>query len=250
MAGTLSIVATPIGNLEDISARALRVLKESDLIAADDTRQTQKLLTRYAIEAPLTSYHEHNVRRKTAELVSALLAGKNIALVTDAGTPGISDPGRELAEAAIQAHVPITSLPGPSACLVALTLSGLPSDRFCFEGFLSSSPKMRRRRLRELAGETRTMVFYEAPHRIAKTVSDMTAIFGDDRKACLARELTKVYEEVRRGTLGNLLEIVISQPQRGEISLVVQGINEQRGGNHKSASLTAALAKRRHPAAP
>ena len=223
MSGHLYIVATPIGNLEDVSQRSLRILKDVDLIAAEDTRQTQKLLARYEIVKPLISYHEHNEKKKTAELIGELQAGRSIALVTDAGTPGISDPGAELVRAAIGAGIPLTPLPGPSAFLLALVASGLPADQFCFEGFLSSSPKMRRRRLRELAAEERTMIFYEAPHRIAKTLKDMAGVFGNDRPACLARELTKLYEEIRRGTLTELLEYTSAAQPKGEITLVIKG---------------------------
>src|SRR5512137_2356100 len=196
--GTLYIVATPIGNLEDITLRALRILKEADVIAAEDTRHSQKLLSKYAIHTPLTSYHDHNKEEKAPVLVSRLMDGKNVALVSDAGTPGISDPGYFLINLAIDQKVPVVPIPGATAAIAALSISGLPTDRFVFEGFLPSRHTARIKRLEELKTEERTIIFYEAPHRIAQALDDMRTVLGD-RKAVLTRELTKVHEQVIRG---------------------------------------------------
>ena len=200
MPGILYIVATPIGNLEDITARALRVLKEVDVIAAEDTRHTQILLDHYAIRTPLTSYHEHNEKAKAVELAHRLAAGQNVAVVCDAGTPAISDPGYRLAAAAIGAGIRIVPVPGASALTAVLSASGLPTDRFIFEGFLPAGKKPRRARLQSLRDETRTLVFYEAPHRLKETLDDMVELLGN-RQAVLAREVSKVYEEFLRGSL-------------------------------------------------
>lgn len=220
--GVLYLCATPIGNLEDITLRALKVLKEVDLIAAEDTRHTKKLLHHYGIRKPLLSYHEHNRRARGEELLSRLLAGEKIALVTDAGTPGISDPGAELVALAVSAGVPVVALPGPSAAIAALVVSGLPTSPFCFEGFLPAAKGARRRRLEELKGEKRTLIFYEAPHRLQKTLADMLEVLGD-RPVAVARELTKVHEEVWRGNLSGALEHFRQHPPRGEFTLVVGG---------------------------
>ncbi len=220
--GVLYLCATPIGNLEDITLRALRVLKEVDLIAAEDTRHTKKLLNHYGIKKPLLSYHEHNRRQRGRELLSRLLAGQKIALVTDAGTPGISDPGAELVALAVAEGIPVVALPGPSAAITALVVSGLPTSSFCFEGFLPAARGARRRRLEELKKEKRTLIFYEAPHRLLETLADMLEVLGD-RPVAVARELTKVHEEVWRGKLAGALEHFRQHPPRGEFTLVVGG---------------------------
>jgi 16S rRNA (cytidine1402-2'-O)-methyltransferase len=222
MPGILYIVATPIGNLEDITARALRMLKEVDVIAAEDTRHTQLLLDHYAIRTPLTSYHEHNEKTKALELVNRLAAGQNVAVVCDAGTPAISDPGYRLATAAIGAGIRIVPVPGASALTAVLSASGLPTDRFIFEGFLPAGKKPRRARLQSLRDETRTLVFYEAPHRLKKTLDDMVELLGD-RQAVLAREVSKVYEEFLRGSLEELTCAAESRELRGEMTLVISG---------------------------
>ncbi len=223
--GTLSIVATPIGNLEDITLRAVRVLKEADLIAAEDTRHTRKLLDRYGIETPLTSYHDHNKEEKAPVLVARLLEGKSVALVSDAGTPGISDPGYFLINLAIDQKIPVVPVPGATAAIAALSISGLPTDSFVFEGFLPAKHTARLKRLEELAVEKRTLVFYEAPHRIIRTVEDMLTVFGD-RKAVLTRELTKVHEEVIRGTLSEVLGHLKKGTIKGEFTITIHGAAE------------------------
>ena len=222
MAGVLYIVATPIGNLEDITLRALRVLKEVDLIAAEDTRHTRHLLDRHGIKTALTSYHEHNELRMASLLVERLRRGESIALVTDAGTPAISDPGYRLVTAAIAAEIPVTPIPGPSAVTAVLTASGLPPDRFAFEGFLPGGQKGRRARLRALKDDTRTLLFYEAPHRLKESLADIRDILGN-REVVLAREVTKVHEEFRRGSAGELLAKLENEKIRGEITLAVKG---------------------------
>jgi 16S rRNA (cytidine1402-2'-O)-methyltransferase len=222
MAGVLYIVATPIGNLEDISLRALRILKEVDLIAAEDTRHTHHLLSHYGIETALTSYHEHNERRKTPVLIERLRRGANIALVADAGTPVISDPGYRLVTAAIDAAIKVTPIPGASAVTAVVAASGLPPDRFAFEGFLPGSKKERRARLLALKDDTRTLVFYEAPHRIKESLSDLGEILGD-REVVVAREVTKLHEEFRRGSASELAAQLGNQEVRGEITLAVGG---------------------------
>jgi 16S rRNA (cytidine1402-2'-O)-methyltransferase len=222
MAGVLYIVATPIGNLEDITLRALRVLKEVDVIAAEDTRHTQGLLAHYDIRTPLVSYHEHNERSKARQLAEDLVAGKNVALVTDAGTPVISDPGYRLIVEAIGAAIRVVPVPGPSALATALAASGLPTDRFVFEGFLPAKPKERRSRLQELSGDARTLVFYEAPHRLLESLGDMREVF-DDRDIVVARELTKLHEEIFRGALSAAIETFSKKAARGEITLLVRG---------------------------
>lgn len=224
MAGILSIVATPIGNLDDLSPRAARALERADVIACEDTRVTRKLLTRVDTRAKLVPYHAKNERSRTADLVHRVAAGERVALVTDAGTPGISDPGHRLVAACIEAGLRIEVVPGPSAAVAALVLSGLPSARFAFEGFLPRTATARRRRLRELAREERTLVVFESPHRIGESVEDMLAILGD-RRAAVVRELTKMHEEVLRGTLSELLEAV-RDGVRGEVTLVIEGVAE------------------------
>ena len=227
MVGTLYIVATPIGNLEDITLRALRVLKEADLIAAEDTRHTRKLLARYGISTPLASYYDEIEREKAALLVEQLKSGKTIALVSDAGTPTLSDPGFRLVQAAIQASVQVVPVPGPSALTAALSASGLPTDRFAFEGFLPAKKRERRERLLRLREDERTLVFYEAPHRLKESLEDMRKILGD-RDAVLGRELTKVHEEFIRGPLGELVVEIGGREIRGEIVLLVSGFRGEQ----------------------
>lgn len=216
------VVATPIGNLEDITLRALRVLKEADLIAAEDTRHTKTLLTRYDIHVPLTSYHEHNERAKARELVARLERGQNVALVSDAGTPTLSDPGYRLVHEALTAGIRVMPVPGPSAVTAVLSVSGLPTDRFVFEGFLPAKKGERKARLHNLAGEARSLVFFEAPHRIRDTLGDMLEHFGD-REVVLAREVTKAYEEFLRGRLSEISAALAAREPRGEFTVVVRG---------------------------
>jgi 16S rRNA (cytidine1402-2'-O)-methyltransferase len=222
MAGTLYVVATPIGNLEDVTLRALRVLKEVDLIAAEDTRHTQKLLGHYDIRTPLTSYHEHNERAKAPVLVARLLDGVSIALVSDAGTPAIADPGYRLVVAAAAANVRVTPIPGAAALTTALSVAALPTDRFVFEGFLAEKRRERRARLQALRDERRTLVFYEAPHRLKDALHDLEEIFGD-RMIAVGREMTKINEEVRRGRLSEIGPDFAERDVRGEVVIVVQG---------------------------
>jgi 16S rRNA (cytidine1402-2'-O)-methyltransferase len=224
-AGVLSIVATPIGNREDISARALGVLKAVSLIAAEDTRHSKKLLAHYGIGTPLLSVHEHNEREVAGRLVQRLLAGEDIALISDAGTPLISDPGFHLVRVARRAGIRVIPLPGPSALVAALSVSGLPTDRFAFEGFLPAKQAARRQRLQGLAATTATLVFYESSHRILDCLADMSACLGGAREASIARELTKTFETVLTGTLSGLLERLRadSHQQKGEFVVMVQG---------------------------
>lgn len=214
------IVSTPIGNLKDITIRALEVLKEVDLIAAEDTRQTRKLTQHYGINTPLTSYFEHNKLKKGDFLLSLLKQGQKIALVSDAGTPGISDPGYHLINLAIQNNIPITAIPGPTALITALSLSGMPTHKFVFEGFLSPKQAARRKRLQELASEQRTIILYESPHRIKKCLQDISEILNDPLVVC-ARELTKKFEETRREKASSLVEHFNSNMPRGEFVLIL-----------------------------
>ena len=223
-AGILYIVPTPIGNLQDITLRALAVLKSVDLIAAEDTRNTGRLLDYFKIKVPLKSYHDHVEDRKAGQLISEVKAGKKIALVSDGGMPLISDPGFVLMQLAIKEKVQVEILPGPSAFVNALVASGLPVDRFAFEGFLSRSPSKRRKRLREIEGEKRTIIFYESPHRLMKTLIDMQAIFGE-REISVSREITKKFEEHYRGKIGQAVEYFRKQGVRGEFVIVVHGNN-------------------------
>lgn len=221
MAGTLYLCATPIGNLEDMTFRAVRTLKEADLIAAEDTRNSIKLLNHFEIRTPMTSYHEYNKIEKGRKLTDLLLEGKNIALITDAGTPGISDPGEELVKMCHEAGVTVTAVPGAAACVTALTISGLPTRRFAFEAFLPSDKKERRDVLEELKDETRTIVLYEAPHRLIKTLEELRETLGD-RQVSVCRELTKKHETVYRSTLGEACTYYQSHEPRGECVLVIQ----------------------------
>lgn len=225
MPGTLYVVATPIGNLGDLSARAREVLARVQLIAAEDTRHTRQLLQAFGVDTPLTSLHEHNEMQKSEMLIARLLAGESIALVSDAGTPLISDPGFDLVAAARARGVSIAVVPGPCAAIAALSIAGLPTDRFVFEGFLPAKSAARVSRLRELASEQRTMIFYEAPHRLLEVVRDLAAEFGSERAASVSRELTKRFETTYTGTLAQLCEIAErnADMSRGEIVIVVSG---------------------------
>ena len=223
MAGILYVCPTPIGNLKDITLRVLETLKEADMIAAEDTRTTQKLLNHFEIKTPIISYHKHNERTRSDFIVERLLDGKNIALVSDAGTPGISDPGQIVIKGALEAGIEVVSLPGPSACLAALVVSGFCTDRFAFEGFLPRKEKERRQILDALAGDPRTLIFYEAPHRIMETLGDLLEVLGD-RKIAIVRELTKKFEEIVRGNLSQInAEFNEGYEPRGEYVLVVEG---------------------------
>ena len=226
MVGTLYVVATPIGNLEDITLRALRVLKEVDVIAAEDTRHTQILLNHYGIRTPLTSYHEHNEKTKARQLMSRLERGEQIALVSDAGTPAISDPGYRLAVEAIRGRIPVIPIPGASALTAVLSAGGLPTDRFVFDGFLPAKKQERRARLRALSSETGTLVIYEAPHRLTETLNDLAEILGD-REIVLAREVSKVHEEFLRGRLTEVAKQVAGREIKGELTLLIGGSRGQ-----------------------
>lgn len=222
MSGTLYLCATPIGNLEDITLRVLRILKEVDIIAAEDTRNTIKLLNHYNIKTPMTSYHEYNKITKAETLVDKLLEGKNIALVTDAGTPGISDPGEELVKKAYEAGIQVTSLPGACACITALTLSGLSTRRFAFEAFLPANKKERKIILDSLKNETRTIVIYEAPHHLKSTLSELYNSLGN-QKITICRELTKLHETVQLYTLASAIEYYNNNQPKGEYVLIIDG---------------------------
>ncbi|WP_024737894.1 16S rRNA (cytidine(1402)-2'-O)-methyltransferase [Enterocloster asparagiformis] len=227
MAGTLYLCATPIGNLEDITFRVLRTLKEADLIAAEDTRHSIKLLNHFEIKTPMTSYHEYNKVEKAAYLVSQMAQGLNVALITDAGTPGISDPGEELVRQCYEAGIEVTSLPGPAACITALTMSGLSTRRFCFEAFLPSEKgdkKERARILEELKRETRTVIVYEAPHHLVKTLKDLYQALGN-RRITVCRELTKKHETAFRTTFEQALSAYEAEEPRGECVIVIEGIS-------------------------
>lgn len=222
MQGKLYLCATPIGNLEDITFRVLRTLKEVDLIAAEDTRNSIKLLNHFDIHTPLTSYHEYNKIEKAEVLIRKMQEGVNIALITDAGTPGISDPGEDLVRMCYEAGIEVTSLPGPAACITALTLSGLPTRRFAFEAFLPSDKKERQAVLSELVDETRTIILYEAPHRLLKTLNELLAVLGN-RKMTLCRELTKKHETAFWSTIEDILKFYETQEPKGECVLVIEG---------------------------
>lgn len=225
--GTLFVVATPIGNLEDITFRAVRILSEVDLIAAEDTRQTKILLNKYNVSTLLTSYHKFNINNKTSYLISLLREGKNIALVSDAGMPGISDPGYELIRAAVDQNIRVEPIPGPSAAITALAVSGLPTDKFVFEGFLPKKPGKKIKRLNELKKESRTVIIYESPFRLIKTLADIQKVMGE-REIAVCRELTKKFEEIIRGKAGDILEQLKDRKVKGEIVLVVSGQAAQR----------------------
>lgn len=222
MAGKLYLCATPIGNLEDITYRVVRTLEEADLIAAEDTRHSIKLLTHFGIKTPMTSYHEFNKVEKARYLVEKLLDGVTIALITDAGTPGISDPGEELVRQAYEAGIEVTSLPGPAACITGLTMSGLSTRRFAFEAFLPADKKEKQLILEELKNETRTIILYEAPHRLVRTLKELLEALGD-RRMTLLRELTKKHETAVRTTISQLIEYYGDTKPRGECVLVIEG---------------------------
>ena len=223
MSGTLYLCATPIGNLEDMTFRVIRTLTEVDLIAAEDTRNSIKLLNHFEIQTPMTSYHEYNKYEKGRKLVERLLEGQNIALITDAGTPGISDPGEELVKMCYEAGVSVTSLPGAAACITALTLSGMATRRFAFEAFLPSDKKERAAVLEELTKETRTMILYEAPHRLVKTLELLGECLGEERRITVCRELTKRHETAFQSTLGQAAEFYRENEPKGECVLVIEG---------------------------
>lgn len=227
MSGTLYLCPTPIGNLNDISKRVLDTLREVDLIAAEDTRNSMKLMNAFDIHVPMTSYHEYNKVEKAYTLIKQLEEGKNIALITDAGTPAISDPGEVLVKMCREEGINVTSLPGPCACIVALTLSGLSTRRFCFEGFLPSDKKERKTVLSELKEETRTIVLYEAPHHLKETLKELGATLGEERKITLCRELTKKFEEAVSHTIQSALEYYEANDPRGEYVLVIEGMSRE-----------------------
>ena len=223
MSGILYVVGTPIGNLNDFSPRAVETLASVDFIAAEDTRVTLKLLNHFDIKTPMTSYHEYNKVEKARTLVDKMLKGASVAVITDAGTPGISDPGEELVRQCHEAGIRVTSLPGPAACVTALTMSGLPTRRFCFEAFLPYDKKERKEVLSELASETRTIIIYEAPHRLKATLSELSDILGADRRLSVCKELTKRYENVFLTTFEEACEYYDNNEPKGEYVLVIQG---------------------------
>ncbi len=221
--GTVYLVATPIGNLEDMTFRAVRILKEVDLIAAEDTRNSIKLLNHFEIDTPMTSYHEFNKVEKAITLIEKLKEGQNIAVITDAGTPGISDPGEELVKMCYDEGIEVTSVPGPAACITAVTMSGQACRRFAFEAFLPKDKKERRRVLEETKNETRTVIIYEAPHHLIGTLKELAEVLGEDRGITLCRELTKKHEEKEKTTIGGALKSYETKEPRGEYVLVIAG---------------------------
>lgn len=227
MSGRLLVCATPIGNLEDITLRALRVLEAADLIAAEDTRVTRKLLSFYQIKTPMLSYYEHNELRRTPELIDRMRRGATVALVTDAGVPGISDPGYAIINRVIEEGIPIEIVPGPSALISALVLSGLPTENFYFGGWLPRTSRERERTLAEIAALPATLLFYESPHRVEKSLKSIQRVLGERRMA-LARELTKIHEEVRRGAVSEVVETLKRRPAKGEIVLAIEGAGRRR----------------------
>lgn len=235
MSGKLYLCATPIGNLEDITLRVLRTLKEVDLIAAEDTRNSIKLLNHFDIKTPMTSYHEYNKIDKAYVLINKMQEGQNIALITDAGTPGISDPGEELAAMCYEAGIEVTSLPGPAACITALTLSGLPTRRFAFESFLPADKKERKQILEELKNETRTIILYEAPHRLVRTLEELKETLGN-RRMTLCRELTKKHETAFHSTIDDLIMYYQTEKPLGECVLVIEGRSRKEMEEEQKAS--------------
>lgn len=235
MPGTLYLCATPIGNLGDMTPRAVETLRNVDLIAAEDTRNSIRLLHHFDIHTPMTSYHEYNKVEKAKKLVEQLLDGRNVALITDAGTPAISDPGEVLVAICRDNGVPVTSLPGPAACITALTLSGLPTRRFCFEGFLPADKKERKEILGELARESRTIILYEAPHRLVSTLEELRSELGD-RDVTICRELTKKFESVLATTLNQALELYQDQAPKGEYVLVLRGRSREEKRREEAAA--------------
>ena len=220
---TLCLVPTPIGNLSDISPRARQALADADFIAAEDTRVALRLLNHLELKKPLVSYYEHNKEGSGPRIVARILTGQRCALVSDAGSPAISDPGEDLVRLCAEAGIPVTAIPGPCAAITALSISGLPTGRFCFEGFLSTNKKSRQAHLDGLRSETRTMIFYEAPHKLTATLADLSAVFGAERRISLCRELTKLHEEVLRMTLGKAMDYYAENAPRGEFVLIVEG---------------------------
>ena len=220
---TLCLVPTPIGNLSDISPRARQALADADFIAAEDTRVALRLLNHLGLKKPLVSYYEHNKEGSGPKIVARILTGQRCALVSDAGSPAISDPGEDLVRLCAEAGIPVTAIPGPCAAITALSISGLPTGRFCFEGFLSTNKKSRQAHLDGLRSETRTMIFYEAPHKLTATLADLSAVFGAERRISLCRELTKLHEEVLRATLGEAAAYYAEHAPRGEFVLIVEG---------------------------
>jgi 16S rRNA (cytidine1402-2'-O)-methyltransferase len=241
--GTLYVVATPLGNRADLSLRALEVLKQVDQILAEDTRTSAKLLAHYGVATPVMALHEHNERRAAGALIERLKAGERLALISDAGTPLISDPGFWLVSQARQAGVCVEAIPGPCAAIAALSIAGLPAERFVFEGFLPTKPAARRSRLTELKTEQRTLVFYEAPHRIVAALDDLQAVFGGERPAVIARELTKIYESVYAGSLAALLRQFQQHPEicRGEFVVLVQGAPPQESSHAEAGKILRVL---------
>ncbi len=233
--GKLYIVATPIGNLEDITFRAINTLQKVDLIAAEDTRHTGKLLQHFQIKTPQISYHQHNQQKRTPELVEKLLQGRAIALVTDAGMPGISDPGYELIFACVDAKILVVPIPGVSASIAALSASGLPTNRFIFEGFLPAKGKPRKQRLEALGNSLLTIVLYESPHHLKTTLKDLANVLGEERKIVLARELTKLHEEFWRGTIGEAIIDYETREPKGEFTLVIAGTEVEKANLSESA---------------
>ena len=252
MAGMLYLVPTPIGNLGDISVRCRQTLEQADFIAAEDTRVTMKLLNYLDIKKSLVSYYEHNKTQKGDMIVQRILAGETCALVSDAGSPAISDPGEELVKQCAEAGITVCAIPGPCAVITALSISGQSTGRFCFEGFLSTAKKSRREHLEQLVSEQRTMIFYEAPHKLLNTLEDMAQVFGGDRPISLCRELTKLHEEVVRTTLAEAIALYTEQPPRGEFVLVVAGApekeaeapTEEDAAAHVAALMTQGLSRK------
>lgn len=240
--GKLYLCATPIGNLEDISIRTLNILKSVDLIACEDTRHSLKMLTHFEISKPLTSYFEHNKTEKGLKIIEKIKDGKNVALITDAGTPAISDPGEDLVRLCAENGVDVVPVPGPAALINALIVSGLPTGRFSFEGFLSVNKKSRADHLDEVKNDTRTLIFYEAPHKLLRTLNDMSKVFGD-RKIALVREITKIHEEVKRTTLFEAVKFYTENPPKGEFVLVIEGksyeeLSEEKAEEFENISVT------------
>jgi 16S rRNA (cytidine1402-2'-O)-methyltransferase len=242
--GTLYIVSTPIGNLEDITLRALRVFKEADLIAAEDTRRSVKLLSHYGISKPMISYWREKEKVRSDEIIRRLQGGQSVALVSDAGTPGISDPGAVLIKKAIEEHIPVVPIPGPSAFVAALSISGLPTEEFTFVGFLPSRKVQRRKVLKDLSLERRTLIFYEAPHRIVDTLADMEEMLGK-RKAAVSREITKIHEDILRGNITEIAGEIRKNKVAGEFVIIVEGkVEENRPSERDVLSEVSLLMKR------
>ena len=240
MSGTLTLVPTPIGNLSDISPRCREALEQADFIAAEDTRVTLRLLNHLQIKKPLVSYYEHNKEFSGKKILERILAGESCVQVSDAGTPAISDPGEDLVRLCAENGVTVTSIPGPCAAITALSVSGLPTGRFTFEGFLSTNKKIRMAHLNSLKKESRTMIFYEAPHKLLSTLKDLAGIFGEDRRVSLCRELTKLHEEILRSTLREAIVLYEAQSPRGEFVLIVEGGQEAA---EEEVTLEAALSR-------